>query len=211
MHSMSAASKRSRRRCKRALCWNLRKATCSQVLLADIRVRAQLTCVGVDGRWRRTGFQAALSPSMLKDIGPPARMAGRARGGCTSGSLLEGAWIVNFPTKRDWRCYPSRYEDIHAGLEIFAPILSSKGRSPSRCLRWDADTAVTRLGPGLRHDPEQGRPLGRARVGIGTISIAAGGSSANEVPTGTTSSQAPRSSAIVLVEPGGVPALRLHS
>lgn len=39
---------------------------------------------------------------------------------------LAGDWVINFPTKRDWRD-PSRYEDIHSGLEALRSYLLEQG------------------------------------------------------------------------------------
>ena len=39
---------------------------------------------------------------------------------------LTGDWVVNFPTKRDWRD-PSRYEDVSAGLEALRTYLRKQG------------------------------------------------------------------------------------
>ncbi len=38
----------------------------------------------------------------------------------------EGRWVLNFPTKRQWR-YPSKFQYIRAGLEDFLNIYNSKG------------------------------------------------------------------------------------
>ena len=39
---------------------------------------------------------------------------------------LSGDWVVNFPTKRDWR-EPSRYEDIDAGLDDLRRYIDEAG------------------------------------------------------------------------------------
>lgn len=91
---------------------------------AQIRVNT-VNCVGVMGAGVALAFKNRY-PEMFKEY----------RSACKSGLVipgrmhvwrsLEGAWVVNFPTKRDWR-KPSRYDDIEAGLDDLRRYLDSVG------------------------------------------------------------------------------------
>lgn len=119
---MLAASKRSRRRRKRAML----EFTQGDMFEApaDIRVNT-VNCVGVMGAGVALAFKQRY-PEMFKDY-QRACKDGRVRPGRMHvWKSLEGDWIVNFPTKRDWRD-PSRYEDIDAGLDDLRAYLDSVG------------------------------------------------------------------------------------
>lgn len=90
----------------------------------DIRVNT-VNCVGVMGAGVALAFKKRY-PEMFNDY----------RNACKSGMIrpgrmhvwksLDGVWVINFPTKRDWR-EPSRYEDIDIGLDDLRQYLDSVG------------------------------------------------------------------------------------
>ncbi|MGE5609618.1 MAG: macro domain-containing protein [Bacillota bacterium] len=91
---------------------------------ADIRVNT-VNCVGVMGAGVALAFKQRY-PEMFKDYQRDCK-GGRVRPGKMHvWKSLSGDWIVNFPTKRDWR-EPSRYEDIDAGLDDLRAYLDSVG------------------------------------------------------------------------------------
>lgn len=88
---------------------------------ADIRVNT-VNCLGVMGAGVALAFKNRY-PDMFKDY----------RRACLAGDIkpgrlhvwknLEGEWIINFPTKLDWRD-PSQYEYIEAGLKSLREFLT---------------------------------------------------------------------------------------
>lgn len=87
---------------------------------ADIRVNT-VNCVGVMGAGVALAFKNRY-PAMFDDYRRACK-----RGEVQPGKLhiwreLGSDWVVNFPTKRDWRD-PSRYEDIEAGLDTLSRYL----------------------------------------------------------------------------------------
>ena len=91
---------------------------------ADIRVNT-VNCVGVMGAGVALAFKQRF-PEMFRDYQMGCK-DGRVRPGRMHvWKSLEGDWVVNFPTKRDWRD-PSRYEDIDAGLDDLRGYLESVG------------------------------------------------------------------------------------
>lgn len=91
---------------------------------ADIRVNT-VNCVGVMGAGVALAFKKLL-PEMFKDY-KKACDAGLVRPGKLHvWRSLTGDWVVNFPTKRDWRD-PSRYEDIDTGLDALYEFLAPLG------------------------------------------------------------------------------------
>lgn len=91
---------------------------------ADIRVNT-VNCVGVMGAGVALAFKKRL-PEMFKDY-KKACDAGLVRPGKLHvWRSLTGDWVVNFPTKRDWR-NPSRYEDIDTGLDALHEFLAPLG------------------------------------------------------------------------------------
>lgn len=91
---------------------------------ADIRVNT-VNCVGVMGAGVALAFKQRY-PDMFKDY-QRACQDGRVRPGKMHiWKSLGGDWIINFPTKRDWR-EPSRYEDIAVGLEDLRSYLGGIG------------------------------------------------------------------------------------
>jgi O-acetyl-ADP-ribose deacetylase (regulator of RNase III) len=91
---------------------------------ADIRVNT-VNCVGVMGAGVALAFKQHY-PEMFKEYRDDCK-AGRVRPGKMHvWKSLSGDWVVNFPTKRDWRD-PSRYEDIDAGLDDLRAYLDTVG------------------------------------------------------------------------------------
>jgi O-acetyl-ADP-ribose deacetylase (regulator of RNase III) len=91
---------------------------------ADIRVNT-VNCVGVMGAGVALAFKQRY-PEMFKEYRDDCK-AGLVRPGKMHiWKSLSGDWVVNFPTKRDWRD-PSRYEDIDAGLDDLRGYLDTVG------------------------------------------------------------------------------------
>lgn len=91
---------------------------------ADIRVNT-VNCVGVMGAGVALAFKQRY-PEMFRDYERDCK-DGRVKPGTIQvWKSLSGDWIVNFPTKRDWRD-PSRYEDIDAGLDDLRHYLDGLG------------------------------------------------------------------------------------
>lgn len=90
----------------------------------DVRVNT-VNCVGVMGTGLALAFKNRY-PEMFKEYQIACR-DGRVRPGALHiWKSLTGDWIINFPTKRDWRD-PSRYEDILAGLSELRRYLLEQG------------------------------------------------------------------------------------
>lgn len=93
-------------------------------IAVDIRVNT-VNCVGAMGAGVALAFKQRY-PAMFKDY-QAACKAGLVRPGKMHiWKPLDGDWIINFPTKRDWR-ESSRYEDIDAGLDDLKNYLISVG------------------------------------------------------------------------------------
>jgi len=174
---------------------------------ADIRVNT-VNCVGVMGAGVALAFKQRY-PEMFKDYQRACKDGQVRPGRMHVWKSLEGDWIVNFPTKRDWRD-PSRYEDVDAGLDDLRAYLDSVG---------PVTVALPALGcghGGLDWDRVSGmiqKKLGDidARVLVFPPSASRqAGRSASEVPTSDE-----RADALKLgyrfVEPGTVPALQLQN
>lgn len=91
---------------------------------ADIRVNT-VNCVGVMGAGVALAFKQRY-PDMFKDYQRDCKDGRVKPGAMHIWKSLGGDWIINFPTKRDWR-EPSRYEDIAAGLEDLRGYLDGLG------------------------------------------------------------------------------------
>lgn len=91
---------------------------------ADIRVNT-VNCVGVMGAGVALAFKQ-LYPEMFKAYQQDCADGLVRPGRMHVWKSLSGDWVVNFPTKRDWRD-PSRYEDIEAGLDDLRSYLDSVG------------------------------------------------------------------------------------
>lgn len=91
---------------------------------ADIRVNT-VNCVGVMGAGVALAFKQRY-PEMFRDYQRDCKK-GRVRPGeMHIWRSLSGDWVINFPTKRDWRDH-SRYEDIDSGLDALRAYLDSLG------------------------------------------------------------------------------------
>lgn len=91
---------------------------------ADIRVNT-VNCVGVMGAGVALAFKQRY-PDMFKDYQRDCKGGRVTPGTMHVWKSLTGDWIINFPTKRDWR-EPSRYEDIDAGLDDLRGYLDAVG------------------------------------------------------------------------------------
>lgn len=91
---------------------------------ADIRVNT-VNCVGVMGAGVALAFKKRY-PEMYKTYQRQCRDGEIRPGRLQEWRSLEGDWVVNFPTKRDWK-EPSRYEDIETGLDALREYLSKLG------------------------------------------------------------------------------------
>ena len=90
----------------------------------DARVNT-VNCVGVMGAGVALAFKNRY-PDMFKDYQRACR-DGRVRPGAVHvWKSLMGDWVINFPTKRDWRDN-SRYEDIQTGLAALRDYLRDQG------------------------------------------------------------------------------------
>lgn len=90
----------------------------------DARVNT-VNCQGVMGAGVALAFKNRY-PEMFEDYRDACR-----RGLVRPGYLHiwkgpGGGWVINFPTKRDWRD-PSRYEDIESGLQALRTYLQEQG------------------------------------------------------------------------------------
>lgn len=91
---------------------------------ADIRVNT-VNCVGVMGKGAALGFKTRY-PEMFKAYQADCRAGLVQPGRMHVWKSLLGHWIVNFPTKRDWRD-PSRYEYVETGLAALRLYLQDLG------------------------------------------------------------------------------------
>jgi O-acetyl-ADP-ribose deacetylase (regulator of RNase III) len=91
---------------------------------ADIRVNT-VNCVGVMGAGVALAFKKRY-PDMFKEYQRDCKVGRIVPGTMHVWKSLTGDWIINFPTKRDWR-ERSRYEDIDAGLDDLRSYLDTVG------------------------------------------------------------------------------------
>jgi O-acetyl-ADP-ribose deacetylase (regulator of RNase III) len=91
---------------------------------ADIRVNT-VNCVGVMGAGVALAFKQRY-PEMFKAYQQDCADGLVRPGRMHVWKSLSGDWVINFPTKRDWRD-PSRYEDIEAGLDDLRQYLDGLG------------------------------------------------------------------------------------
>lgn len=92
--------------------------------IVDIRVNT-VNCKGVMGAGVALAFKNRY-PEMFKDYKKACHDGIVRPGSMYVWKNLLGDWIINFPTKRDWRD-PSRYDDILAGLEDLRSYLKNLG------------------------------------------------------------------------------------
>lgn len=90
----------------------------------DIRVNT-VNCKGVMGAGVALAFKNRY-PEMFKDYKKACHDGIIRPGSMYVWRNLLGDWIINFPTKRDWR-EPSRYDDILAGLDDLRRYLKNLG------------------------------------------------------------------------------------
>ena len=90
----------------------------------DIRVNT-VNCVGVMGAGVALAFKQRY-PEMFRDYQRDCKEGRVKPGAMHVWRSLSGDWVVNFPTKRDWR-EPSRYEDINSGLDDLRRYLDEVG------------------------------------------------------------------------------------
>lgn len=90
----------------------------------DVRVNT-VNCKGVMGAGVALAFKNRY-PDMFKDYQSACKRGLVRPGRLHIWKSQVGDWVINFPTKRDWRD-PSRYEDIGAGLEALRNYLSEQG------------------------------------------------------------------------------------
>jgi len=90
----------------------------------DIRVNT-VNCKGVMGAGVALAFKNRY-PEMFKDYKKACHDGIVRPGSMYVWKNLLGDWIINFPTKRDWR-EPSRYDDILAGLDDLRSYLKNLG------------------------------------------------------------------------------------
>lgn len=88
---------------------------------ADIRVNT-VNCVGVMGAGVALSFKNRY-PDMFRDYKRACKAGDVKPGRLHVWKNLESEWIINFPTKIDWR-EPSKYEYIEAGLKSLREFLS---------------------------------------------------------------------------------------
>jgi O-acetyl-ADP-ribose deacetylase (regulator of RNase III) len=91
---------------------------------ADVRVNT-VNCVGVMGAGVALAFKNRY-PDMFKDYQNACRDRRLRPGKLHVWKNLLGEWVINFPTKRDWRD-PSLYEDILSGLDALREYLLDHG------------------------------------------------------------------------------------
>jgi len=88
---------------------------------ADIRVNT-VNCIGVMGAGVALAFKNRY-PAMFKDYQKACKAGTVKPGRLHVWKNLESEWIINFPTKIDWR-EPSKYEYIEAGLKSLREFLA---------------------------------------------------------------------------------------
>lgn len=90
----------------------------------DVRINT-VNCKGVMGAGVALAFKTRY-PEMYKDYKKACSEGIVRPGAMYVWKNLLGDWIINFPTKRDWR-EPSRYEDILSGLDALRCYLKDFG------------------------------------------------------------------------------------
>lgn len=90
----------------------------------DARVNT-VNCKGVMGAGVALAFKTRY-PEMYKDYKKACHVGKVRPGNMYIWRNLLGDWVINFPTKRDWR-EPSRYDDILAGLDDLHRYLQEVG------------------------------------------------------------------------------------
>ena len=88
---------------------------------ADIRVNT-VNCIGVMGAGVALAFKRRY-PNMFKDYQKACKAGTVKLGSLHIWKNLESEWIINFPTKLNWR-EPSKYEYIEAGLKSLREFLA---------------------------------------------------------------------------------------
>ena len=91
----------------------------------DIRVNT-VNCVGVMGTGVALAFKKRY-PEMFKEYQRDCRNGRIRPGKIHIWRSLSSDWVINFPTKRDWK-EPSRYEDISDGLDDLREYLGTLGK-----------------------------------------------------------------------------------
>jgi O-acetyl-ADP-ribose deacetylase (regulator of RNase III) len=91
----------------------------------DARVNT-VNCVGVMGAGVALAFKVRY-PEMFKEYQKACRDGRVQPGTLHVWKSVTGEWVINFPTKRDWRD-PSRYEDILSGLDALRAYLHEQGQ-----------------------------------------------------------------------------------
>ena len=91
----------------------------------DILVNT-VNCKGVMGAGVALAFKKRF-PSMFKDYHRACKDGLVMPGKLHEWRSIEGDWIINFPTKRDWKD-PSRYEDIDVGLDALRDYIEPLGK-----------------------------------------------------------------------------------
>ncbi|RWA58786.1 hypothetical protein EN833_31225 [Mesorhizobium sp. M4B.F.Ca.ET.190.01.1.1] len=96
------------------------------IFSAPVNIRVNtVNCVGVMGAGMALAFKQRY-PAMFKEYQQVCRADELRPGRLHVWRSLEGDWIINFPTKRDWR-ESSYYEDIDAGLDALHDYLKPLG------------------------------------------------------------------------------------
>lgn len=90
----------------------------------DVRVNT-VNCVGIMGAGVALAFKRRY-PDMFNAYQKKCRSGLIRPGKVDIWKTLTGEWVINFPTKRDWR-ERSRYEYIDAGLEDLRMYLDAQG------------------------------------------------------------------------------------
>lgn len=90
----------------------------------DIRVNT-VNCVGVMGAGVALAFKTHY-PDMFKEYKRACDEGRVAPGSLHIWKNILGDWVVNFPTKRNWRD-PSQYDDISVGLDALRAYLVDQG------------------------------------------------------------------------------------
>lgn len=89
----------------------------------DVRVNT-VNCKGVMGAGVALAFKNRY-PDMFKEYKKACQDGSVRPGAMHVWRSLMGDWVINFPTKRDWK-EPSRYEDVSAGLEALRNYLQEE-------------------------------------------------------------------------------------
>lgn len=92
---------------------------------ADIRINT-VNCVGVMGAGAALAFKQRY-PEMFKEYRRACKDGLVRPGAIHVWRSLSGDWVINFPTKRNWKDR-SRYEDIDSGLDALREYLVKLGQ-----------------------------------------------------------------------------------